>query len=223
MGPTTKDINELTRSCQGLVRSIAWKIHQKVRSHVEMDDLVGYGQVGLAEAVRDFDPDRGVQITTFAYYRIRGAILDGLTTMSWFNRADYSRGRYERIANELFSDSSSSGESLREDAQWFRQTTGSLAMVYLISQHGTDAPAPDIADSNQGTPDSQAEMSDLAVKLHRLIEELPEDAQTLVRGVYFEGLTIKEAGERFGVSKAWASRMHTRILEKLAYAFAEFN
>lgn len=217
------DTMRLIGSCQGLVRSIAWKIHHRVSRHVDLDDLIGYGQVGLAEAARDFDPSRGAQFTTFAYYRIRGAILDGLSTMSWFNRADYSRGRYERIANDVLGTDMTVGDNLAEDARWLRQATGSLAVVYLMSQGSATGPDPGYSDANQPEPGSPAEMSDLSEKLVRLIDELPEDAQQLVRGVYYEGLTIKEAGERFGVSKAWASRLHSRALEKLAFGLTEYN
>lgn len=218
------NIQELVRSCQGLIRSIAWKIHQRVSQHIDLDDLIAYGQVGVAEAARDFDSGRGVQFTTFAYYRIRGAILDGMSTMSWFNKADYNRGRYERGVNDVFGDDSSQGDSLHDDVRWFRQATGSLAVVYLMSQKASsDNEAVDFADGSLARPDCSAEQSDLSAKLRRLIDDLPEDAQRLVRGVYFEGLTIKEAGERCGISKAWASRMHSRALEKLAYGLTEYN
>ena len=219
-----KDIPSLVRNCQGLVRSIAWKIHRRVSQHIDLDDLIGYGQIGVAEAARDFDTGRGVQFTTFAYYRIRGAILDGLSTMSWFNKADYSRGRYECGVNDIFGVDPSEGDSLHDDVRWFRQATGSLAVVYLMSQKSSAGDGqPDFPDGRHDQPDSPAEQSDLSSKLRGLIDELPEDAQRLVRGVYFEGLTIKEAGERCGISKAWASRMHSRALEKLAYGLTEYN
>ncbi|MFK7818576.1 MAG: sigma-70 family RNA polymerase sigma factor [Planctomycetaceae bacterium] len=221
MGPP-KDNTALIRGCQGLVRSIAWKIHRRVSAHVELDDLVGYGQIGLAEAVRDFDPSRGAQISTFAYYRIRGAILDGLSTMNWFNRADFSRGRYERMASELLADEPTDGNSLGEDVSWFRQVTGSLAVVYLMSQQGsTSGPPTDFAD-DASCVESEAELSDLSTKLNTLISDLPEDTQKLVRGVYFEGLTLKEAGERVGISKAWASRMHSKALKTLAFGLSGY-
>ncbi len=219
-----KNISDLINSCQGLVRSLAWKIHRRVHAHADLDDLIGYGQVGLAEAARDFDPDRGVQFTTFAYYRVRGAILDGLSTMSWFNKADYSRGRYETMANDVLGDGASDGDTVYDDARWFRQATGSLAVVYLMSQQAAPTGrTPDYADGNAPDPETPVELSDLAGRLQQLISELPDDAQSLVRGVYYEGLTIKEAGERFGISKAWASRLHSRALEKLAFGLTEYN
>jgi RNA polymerase sigma factor for flagellar operon FliA len=83
---------------QGLVRAIAWKTHQRVPHHVEIDDLIAYGQIGLLEAITAFDAERGRKFTTYAWHRIRGAILDGLGTMSWFNRARFERSEYEQPA-----------------------------------------------------------------------------------------------------------------------------
>ncbi|MGV2335702.1 MAG UNVERIFIED_CONTAM: hypothetical protein LVR18_16830 [Planctomycetaceae bacterium] len=63
----------MINGCQGLVRTIAWRVHQRLPKTVDLDDLIGYGQVGLAEAARDFDETKGSQFVTYAWYRVRGA------------------------------------------------------------------------------------------------------------------------------------------------------
>ena len=78
--------DDLVFSHQGLVRAIARGIHRSFPSYIDLDDLIGYGQLGLTQAARDFDPERGIQFSTFAYYRIRGAILDGANQMNWLKR-----------------------------------------------------------------------------------------------------------------------------------------
>jgi len=82
---------------QGLVRTIAWLVHQKVRTRVDLDDLIAYGAIGLLQSIDRFEvgPDR--KFVTYAWHRIRGAVLDGLATMAWFNRADYERGVYAEM------------------------------------------------------------------------------------------------------------------------------
>jgi len=211
---------ELIHSCQGLVRSIAWKIHQKLPSSVELDDLIGYGQVGLAEAAQNYDPERGFQFTTFAYYRIRGSILDGLSTMSWFNKADYNSGRYERLANELLNEASGPrevGADKDGDTEWFGTTARSLSMVYLMSQMASeDGRTPEVVDDGTRDPAEQAEAEDVCGRIMSLVDELPEQERSLMKSVYFDGLTLKDAGQLIGISKAWASRLHTRILNSLA-------
>ncbi|MEZ6130731.1 MAG: sigma-70 family RNA polymerase sigma factor [Planctomycetaceae bacterium] len=211
---------DLVMSCQGLVRSIAWKIHQKLPRSIDLDDLVGYGQIGLSEAARDFDQQRGVQFTTYAYYRVRGAILDGLSSMAWFSKADYNRGRYEQAANAILE--SRPDDSLPEDdVTWLGQTTRVLSMTWIMTQWGGEGA--DSAFSETVTPCDVAEAGDLQALLREVIDELPEQQQQLIRGIYFEGLSIKEAGERIGISKAWASRLHARTLDCLALRMTDGN
>lgn len=217
---------ELITGCQGLVRSIAWKIHQRLPPHVELDDLVGYGQIGLAEAARDYDPNHQTQFTTYAYYRIRGSILDGLSRLAWFSQSDYVRGRYERLTQEVLQSDQeqdgkdSAGSKLTEDVRWFKRATGALAVVYLMCQGSDRNRADQEIASNQRSPVDAAINSDLTNKLRRLVEDLPSDARELIRGAYFDGLSLKEAGERIGISKAWASRLHAWSLQKLARGFS---
>lgn len=209
-------IAKLIASCQGLVRSIAWKIHQRLPSHVDLDDLIGFGQIGLAEAARDFDDTRGINFTTYSYYRIRGSILDGLNKMSWFSRADYNRGKYERIANDVLSVDQNQEESVASDISWFSSTANALASVYLISQLGSgDRPDPESIDESSQQEIGRVENSDLITRMRKLLEDLPTQQRSILEGVYFEGLTIKAAGERVGISKAWASRVHKQALELL--------
>src|ERR1044071_102934 len=94
------DRDQLIQQHLSLVQSVARKLKKQITARVEFDDLVGYGSKGLIEAAERFDPRHGVAFTTFAYYRIRGAMLDGLRTMGWYSRADYARYRAEERANE---------------------------------------------------------------------------------------------------------------------------
>src|SRR5262252_2446389 len=83
-----------------LVQSIARKVKRTLSAAIDIEDLVGYGSKGLVEAAERFDARHGVAFTTFAYYRIKGAMFDGLRTMGWYSRADYARYRAEERANE---------------------------------------------------------------------------------------------------------------------------
>ena len=81
--PPTAEQQQWIEQCQGLVRSLALQIHRKLPANIDLEDLIAYGQLGLVEAARSFDAGRGCQFSTFAYYRIRGAIYDGAAKMSW--------------------------------------------------------------------------------------------------------------------------------------------
>lgn len=216
---------QLIVSCQGLVRSIAWKVHQRLPAHVELDDLVAYGQVGLAEAARDFDAGRGGQFTTYAWYRVRGAILDGLSRMRWFSRGDFEAGRYERMAHEALADEGQSAgghagtpeQVVSREGTWLKGASSALAVACMISRCGDSSEA-DIADSGLERPEVIAIRRELAMKLRELVDALPSDMATLVRETYFRGRTLTEAAAEVGISKAWASRLHARALGQLAAA-----
>src|SRR5262252_2218784 len=95
--------SQLVEQNLSLVEAIARKVKRTLgasRSTIELEDLVAYGSKGLVEAAERFDPRHGVAFSTFAYYRIRGAMFDGLRTMGWYSRADYARYRAEERANE---------------------------------------------------------------------------------------------------------------------------
>lgn len=228
--PTTDaraSTNTLIASCQGLVRTIAWKIHQKLPGQVELDDLIAYGQLGLAQAARDFDGSRGAQFPTFAWYRIRGSIIDGLSQMSWFSRHAYHSGRYEQMANELLEvearDAGSDARSPRNEADWAGSVSGALAVVYFasLSKEGRDEAEVTLEDPASPTPDRDAIGHETTAVLHEMIASLPADAGHLVRMVYFDGLTLQEAADRLNVSKSWASRLHAKTLKRLAVALME--
>jgi len=104
-----------------------------------------------------------------------------------------------------------------DDARWLSGVGGKLAMVFFLSQAGEEG------ESNAEVADDQVEMpleslldDELKHSLRIAIDELPEDARQLIRSTYFEGKTLKDAGEGLGISKAWASRLHARALEQLA-------
>lgn len=207
--------DELVESHQGLVRSIAWKIHQKVGKRVPLEDLISEGAVGLIEAANSFDRTRGNQFSTFAYYRIRGAILDGLNKLSWFDRAAYHGSRYERLAADSLATDAEDAPPQEHTTQWFDRACGSLAVSYMITQEGERQLASTLASDDAG-PAESAVGHEMCDRLRQAIDRLPADAATLIRATYFEGLSLKAAGERIGISKSWASRLHHQTLQQLA-------
>jgi RNA polymerase sigma factor for flagellar operon FliA len=200
---------QLIASAQGLVRNIAWRIHRKLPQHIEMEDLVGYAQLGLAQAACDFDVQRGVAFTTYAYHRIRGAVFDGLSEMAWFDQGAYHGGRYENPEEQAAGDAGSSAEP------WAAQLRASLDAI-AASEESAQGEHPD--QSGRADPQLRVMHQELCVKLRELVERLPPDAASIIRWAYYEGLSLKEAGQKLGISKAWASRLHARTIHRLAMA-----
>lgn len=213
---------QLMEEHQGLVRSLAWAMRRSLPENVDLDDLIGYGQVGLAEAARDFDASLGNQFSTFAYYRIRGAMCDGLSKLLWYSRAAYQRMRFQQLADDAVQEdvdnpNSSELADASGNTQWFSRMATSLAVVYLAT-HGVDGEdsARDVfVDQATPAPDTVLEDREAHTLVRELIQTLAADEQQLMRATYFEGLTLQEAGQRLGLSKSWASRLHARALEQL--------
>lgn len=217
MSAPLKTPQQLIADCQGLVRSLAWQIHCKLPTHVDLEDLISYGQVGLAEAARDFDPSRANQFTTYAFYRIRGAIFDGLSKMAWFSQADYNRGTYRDLPTPEDEHDETALE--HDDDATESPTNGAARLANMLCHSLAAEGAADVDRESPQNPPDMAIAREMVEKLHELIESLPDPARSLIRGTYFEGLTLKDAGERLGISKAWASRLHSKTLSQLAQSF----
>jgi RNA polymerase sigma factor for flagellar operon FliA len=177
-----------------------------VPHHVEIDDLIAYGQIGLLEAITAFDAERGRKFTTYAWHRIRGAILDGLGTMSWFNRARFERSEYEQPAASApaTAGAAASPTATPAAARGRRPIRSGLEDVPVMSRE------PDAGDD--------VLKREMIAFMRDLVGALPEKEAGLLRGVFFEGRTLTEAARRVGISTAWASRLQTRTLADLRVA-----
>ena len=217
---TRQELEDLIVEGQGLVRSLALKVFRSIPVQVDLDDLIAYGEVGLAEAARDFDASKGAQFCTFAYYRVRGAIYDGLAKMTWTSRARYRRLRYVRMADEALAAERDHGDgdpaSLQDSGNWFARVTEKLAVVYLAS--GGDesmAQASNLEDHCDSPPQAMLHR-EASERLRELVARLDPVERRVIQAVYFEGYTLQEAANQVGISKSWASRLHAKILEQLA-------
>jgi RNA polymerase sigma factor FliA len=225
MTESRPSLEELMQEGQSLVHALAVKIHRNLPVRVDLDDLVAYGEIGLAEAARDYDASFGAQFTTFAYYRVRGAIYDGLAKMTWTSRARYRRLHYERLANEALAEdaarsTNSASPTLEGEAVWFRNMTETLAVVYLSSQSGDAGGIHEsaIADPRALSGPTLVAQREISQKLVELVDSLPHQSRQLVRAIYFDGFTLQQAADRLGISKSWASRLHAKTLEQLAHS-----
>ncbi len=206
------------------VRSLAATVRKQFSSSLDLEDLMSYGQVGLLEAAERFDPKVGANFLTFAHYRIKGAIFDGLRKMGVLRGGD-ARNSYmeERAAAFLgnLSDRDTGGGNRRgsidDDVRDISDAVTGLAMVFATGMEAADGlGAPD----DSLPPDQRIELEQTRARVRAAIEELPEKERKLLQGYYFQGKTLEEAGAEIGQSKSWASRLHARAIEKLKEVLA---
>jgi RNA polymerase sigma factor for flagellar operon FliA len=224
MAPPQK--NQLVEQHLALVQAIARKLKKTLGTRAEYDDLVAYGSKGLVEAAERYDARPGVAFTTFAYYRIRGAMFDGLRTMGWYSRADYARYRAEERANEYLQShadrpTDGGGTSQAADAAdalaAVAQVLSGVAAVHITSLEA----AATVADETFAAPDAGLDTGRLGVRVREAVKKLPEKERRLLELYYFEEKTLEEAGSALGLSKSWACRLHARAVDLLRAQMAD--
>jgi RNA polymerase sigma factor for flagellar operon FliA len=215
------DRDALVEQHRSYARALAIKVMQTLPSTVDLRDLVAYGEVGLIEAAERYDPRRGVAFSTFAHYRIKGAIYDGLREMGYFSRAGGVRVRWVANAGDVVQsalddsvhDSPEGAASNVDDEIAATQSLiDALIPVYLLSL-GSDA-VPEVVDQHALSME-QIEQRELIRIVMSVLRELSEDEQALIESLYFKHVSMTELAARQGITKSWISRLHTRAIKHL--------
>jgi RNA polymerase sigma factor for flagellar operon FliA len=210
------------------VSYIARRIHSRIPEHIEFDDLMESGVVGLLEAIRHYDPSRQVKLRSFARLRIEGAILDSLRELDWSPRELRRRGRQiedtlnrlrmrmgrtpaqDEVATEL----GLTLESLDHLLCELRGLDlGSLEALSAQNARGDDGCA--CIPSRDEDPLSQCLRSESREILGRALEELSERERRVIALYYVEDLTMKEVGAVLGVGEGRISQIHAAALLRL--------
>jgi RNA polymerase sigma factor for flagellar operon FliA len=215
------------------VRYLARRIHERLPQHVELDDLISAGMVGLIDAYSKFDHSKHVQFKSYAQFRIRGAILDSLRTLDWSPRELRRKGRAVeeaiRSVTHKMGRVPTEPEIAREmdmGLSEYQQLLGELKGLEIGSLHmeRTENSGDEELTYIPGSPDEdplfrclQGEMKQL---LTDAIEELPEKERMVLTLYYYEELTMKEIGLTLGVVESRISQIHSSAVLRLRAALA---
>lgn len=212
-----RDEESLLAEHDASVRRIAARLCAQLDVSLERAELEAWGRLGLVEAQRRFDPERGVRFSTFAYYRIRGAMIDGLRRSGYVSRRAHAKLRAAEATDDLAESSAGarSPEGAAARARVIDDTLGKISAAYVISAVGQDPDEPRGADAEQ-----TAETRQLASLMGDALAALPEREQKLIRAVYFDGRTLESVSSELGLSKSWGSRLHARALAQLRESMA---
>src|SRR5437763_8441362 len=215
-----------------LVKYAAGRLGSGLPAHVDEQDLVSYGLLGLIGAIERFDPDRDVKFETYAIARIRGAIIDELRALDWVPRSVRSRARDieraitaleaklgraptdEEIAQRL----GVSGDELEESlAEISRSSIAALAELWTVSGSGGDQVSliDSIEDTEAPYPQGALSQTEMREAIADAIARLPEREKLVVTLYYYEELTLREIGEVLGVTESRVSQLHTKAVLRL--------
>jgi RNA polymerase sigma factor for flagellar operon FliA len=207
------------------VRSLAANVRKQFNAQLELEELVAYGQVGLLEAADRFDPKVGANFLTFAHYRIKGAIFDGLRKMGVLKgpdlRSAYAGERASAYLGNLADRDQGGGSrlpSFDDDVATMASAVTGLAVVFATS---LDALENNELQDDSLPADQRLEAEQLKKRVRAAIDRLPDKERKLLQGYYFQSKTLEEAGSEIGQSKSWASRLHARAVERLKEYLSE--
>ena len=209
--------DEFIRQYEPFVRGIVKHTRAQLGLECDVEDLVAFAFEGLLDARRRFDASRGVQFKSFAYYRVRGALVDGVRRMAYLPRRAYARLKAAEAADL-------DGEPAAEAQHGAAAPDAEHALRALDGALGRIAAAYTVAASaEQGEDDPEHALlaRERRDRVQRALATLPEQEQFLIRGHYIDGRNFDELAAELGLSKSWASRLHTRALGRMRDALAE--
>jgi RNA polymerase sigma factor FliA len=205
--------DDLIQFYRPMAKKIATRMYVLRRDNsVAFADYVQYASVGLVEAIDRFQPERPVQFETFATYRIRGAILNGLAKESelaaqrhyWATRAQ------DRIESLKRPDAD---DGARDTLTELVDLTVGLAMGVLLESHAETAD-----ESPSANPYAAAELGEWVRRLARAVERLPERERAIIELHYYQHEAFQDIAARFGLTKGRVSQLHSRALSHMRAA-----
>lgn len=221
---------ELARfeSAIDLVDIIAKRILRELGPSLELEELRSFGQEGLLDATRRFDPSRGVPFRGYASFRVRGAILDGIRSSSRLPRRTHERLRAlgaatlvsEGAAEDAFqppAPGSAPADAERALTEHLAAMATAMA-VGLLAKTGYGDEGDRVPIAGDDSPEEALAKAELLAVVTQAIAELPENEAALVRRHYLEGERFDQVAKELGLSKSWASRLHTRAIRRLGEA-----
>jgi len=217
-----------------IVRFLARRIHERLPQHVDIEDLVSAGVVGLMDAFSKFDPAKRVQFRSYAQFRIRGAILDSLRTLDWSPRELRRKGRAVEEAIRVLTArlgrapgesevSAEMGLELDEYQQLLGDLKG-LEIGTLHIEHNEDSGEEELAyvpSRPDEDPLFRCLRGELEERLAEAISNLPDRERLVMTLYYYEEMTMREIGLALGVVESRVSQMHASAVMHLRAALKD--
>lgn len=213
-----------------LVKIIAYQVAVNLPPHIDVNDLIGAGTIGLIEAIDRFDTSKGVQFNTYASIRVRGAIMDELRSMDWMTRSmrdksnqlekayvevERRTGRpaeIEEVARVL--------EISTEDLYTILGQVSALSVMSLedmgIGHHDEGMDILEcIKDPEGKDPMTIVKFNELKRKIAEAVETLPEKEKLIISLYYYDELTLKEIGKVLSITESRVCQLHSQTMHRL--------
>ena len=228
---TTENREEVIIKYSPMIKYVANRIAMRLPPHIEVDDLISVGVLGLMDAITKYDSSRGAKFKTYAEFRVRGAILDELRSMDWVPRSIRQKASKvdkvvqglqaklrrtpedEEVAQEM-------GLSLDQFHETLNETKSipifSLEDLGIAKESGDQQSLLDcLAGKADADPQTQVRLVELKEIIAKAIDALPEKERLMVSLYYYEELTMKEIGAVLDITESRVSQIHSKAVYRL--------
>ena len=228
---TTENREEVIKRYSPMIKYVANRIAMRLPPHIEVDDLISVGVLGLMDAISKYDSSRGAKFKTYAEFRVRGAILDELRAMDWVPRSIRQKASSvdkvvqalqaklsrtpedEEVAKEM-------GLSLDQFHDTLNETKSipvfSLEDLGIAKESGEQQSLLDcLAGKADADPQTQIRLIELKEIIAKAIDALPEKERLMVSLYYYEELTMKEIGAVLEITESRVSQIHSKAVYRL--------
>lgn len=221
--------NLLIKKYKPLVSYHVQRIGSGLPKNVSRDDLTSLGMMGLFDALNKFDINRDLKFDTYASFRVRGAIIDGLRKEDWLPRSAREKAKkmeatIEQLEQKLMRHATPEelAEYMNMPVEEVYQTVQEHFFSNILSINETQQDQDDpegksyvIKDENTRTPEQETVYKELLDELEDNIRKLNEKEQLVLSLFYTEEMTLTEIGEMLDLSTSRISQIHSKALLKL--------
>ena len=228
---TTENREEVIKRYSPMIKYVANRIAMRLPPHIEVDDLISVGVLGLMDAISKYDSSRGAKFKTYAEFRVRGAILDELRAMDWVPRSIRQKAsNVDKVVQALQAKLSRSPEdeevakemgiSLDQFHDTLNETKSipifSLEDLGIAKESGEQQSLLDcLAGKADADPQTQIRLIELKEIIAKTIDALPEKERLMVSLYYYEELTMKEIGAVLEITESRVSQIHSKAVYRL--------
>jgi len=228
---TPENREEVIKRYSPMIKYVANRIAMRLPPHIEVDDLISVGVLGLMDAISKYDSTRGAKFKTYAEFRVRGAILDELRSLDWVPRSIRQKAsQVDKVVQELQAKLSRSPEdeevakemglSLDQFHDTLNETKSmpvfSLEDLGLAKDSGEQQSLLDcLAGKADADPQTQIRLVELKEIIAKAIDSLPEKERLMVSLYYYEELTMKEIGAVLEITESRVSQIHSKAVYRL--------
>lgn len=208
-----------------LVKKIAYHVSSKMPGHVQTDDLIQAGLMGLLEAADRFSEDKGASFTTYAGIRIRGAMLDEVRRTDWVPRSVYRDNRKVQEATRKI-ESLKGGVAL--DTEVAHELKIEVGAYHKMLQNSHSASVYSLDELCMSEDRLEGDFNSVVLEPYKIlfeekfqqflfdnIEKLPEKERKVIELYYLEECNLRQIGEVLGVTESRVCQIHAQAVTRL--------